>query len=293
MRFIVSTLQLMVIRMTTKTKLYFRTNIVLELDASSKLIRSHIIDQLSRAYAPNLSNNDNPLIPRRRINKGKCLTDCPVTPFISNFKRNDEIPKYESEVSVLIWGAVATITHFSGAVMGAFPLCVQNRYGLLDRMKMMGITHLKLQLAHWFTRTTFVVIQNLLILITSILVLKEEFSPYGFFIGWIVIMLQTLCGFSFGIFLFGLLQKRILIVLYLVMLELIVSSISGNKTIINNIWKVLCTVKCLHLGFFWTYHGLAPVFRTVTIALPHHAVSKLLCTVIIQKMSATAGYVWN
>lgn len=91
-------------------------------------------------------------------NAYQCLSDCPVTPFMSIFKSTTR--NYESEVMHLIWGAVATISHFSGAIIGAMPLCVQNRNGVLDRMKIMEITNYKLQLVHWMTRTLFVITNN-------------------------------------------------------------------------------------------------------------------------------------
>lgn len=103
---------------------------MLELDASSKLVRSHIIDQLSRAYGGTVVSNDNPLIPFRRYsqdvgeNDERCLSECPITPFISNFIYSGPV-KYESEVAHLIWGAIATITHFIGGLIGIFGiLCV-------------------------------------------------------------------------------------------------------------------------------------------------------------------------
>lgn len=208
---------------------------VLELDASSKLIRSHIIDQLSRPYGDSVLPQDNPIfrtIPYSRDtseNDERCLAECPVTPFLSNFV-NRGTEQYESEVAHLLWGAVSTITHFTGALLGALPLCVQNRNGMLDRMRMIGVTNYKVQVVLWITRTMYVVVQNILILITAILFLEGDFSAYAFFTGWIVITLQSLCGLSFGILLFGLFRKSVPVILTLVVCELIVSSLSGKKS---------------------------------------------------------------
>lgn len=125
--------------------------------SSSKVVRSHIIDQLSRAYG---GSDKNPIIhsvafERATNNDHKCLTDCPITPFISTF-HFDQRGAYDSEVMHLIWGAIATISHFSGAILGALPLCIQNRNGVSDRMKVITITHYKLLIGHWVTRTLFV-----------------------------------------------------------------------------------------------------------------------------------------
>lgn len=131
--------------------------------SSSKLIRSHIIDQISRTYG---GSQDNPIMSVETYsqsftkNANQCLTKCPVTPFVSTFKYKNKYKnsgKYESELMLLIWGAVATISHFSGAIIGALPLCVQNRNGLMDRMKIIDITHYKIQIVHWATRTLFVI----------------------------------------------------------------------------------------------------------------------------------------
>lgn len=127
--------------------------------SSSKLVRSHIIDQISRTYG---GSQDNPLISvvtysqSLTENAKQCLTECPITPFVSTFKYKNS-GKYESELMLLIWGAIATISHFSGAITGALPLCVQNRNGLVDRMKIIDITHYKIQIVHWATRTLFVI----------------------------------------------------------------------------------------------------------------------------------------
>lgn len=125
--------------------------------SSSKVVRSHIIDQLSRAYG---GSYENPIINSLASdfatkNAHTCLTDCPITPFISTFHFH-QVGAYDSEVMQLIWGAIATISHFAGAILGALPLCIQNRNGVLDRMKLMAITHYKLLIAHWATRTLFV-----------------------------------------------------------------------------------------------------------------------------------------
>lgn len=145
----------------------FSTNIVLEVVSTSKLIRSHIIDQISRAYG---GSQANPLIKTYSQslarNADECLTTCPITAFVSNFKFNSAA-KYESEVVQLIWGAVATISHFSGALIGTLPLCTQNRNGLMDRMKIIGITNYKLQLVHWVTRTLFVSAHQLSLMDTT------------------------------------------------------------------------------------------------------------------------------
>lgn len=203
------------------------------MDASSKLVRSHIIDQLSRAYGDPKEVDESPLISVKSYSRSlttndeTCLAECPITPFISRFRHN-VTKKYESEVAHLLWGAVATITHFSGAVLGAYPLCTQKRNGLFDRMQIIGITHFQLQVVHWVTRTLFIIVQNVVILIGAILFLGGEFTAYSFFSGWCVIVLQTLCGFSFGILLYGLLRKTLRIILVLVVVEFIVSSLSGN-----------------------------------------------------------------
>lgn len=154
------------------------SNIVLEIRHSSKLVRSHIIDQLSRAYG---GDDGHPMIAVRTVsystmyNKQECLTDCPVTPFISTFKYKT-VGIYESEVTHLIWGSVATISHFSGAILGALPLCVLNRNGLIDRMKMMEIKHYKVLLVHWATRTVFVRTTFEMILMREIKIIENFHS---------------------------------------------------------------------------------------------------------------------
>ncbi|KAJ6633827.1 putative ABC transporter ATP-binding protein YvfR [Pseudolycoriella hygida] len=248
------------------------TNIVLELLSSSKLVRTHIVDQLSRAYSLDESVDD-PIISqhsRQKIRFEKCLSECEATAFVTklNYHKSD---KYESDVMNLMWGAIATITHFSGALLGALPLCIQNQNGVIDRMKIMEVTHMQLQLVHWCTRTFFILVQNLLLLISAIAFLEIDFFSYGFFCGWFTVALQSLCGFSFGILLFGIIKRQVPIILSLIVIEIVIASLSG---------------------FLWSYHGLSQFFQKLTIVLPHHAVSKLLFNVIVQGVSVIHNNNW-
>lgn len=70
--------------------------------------------------------------------------------------------------------------------------------------------------------------QTLLLFVSSAIFLKAKFTAYGIFSGWFAVLLQSLCGFSFGILLFALLKKQVPIILYLIVVELIISSLSGN-----------------------------------------------------------------
>lgn len=143
--------------------------------------------------------------------------------------------------------------------LGALPLCVQNRNGILDRMKMIGVTHFKLQVVHWITRTLFIILQNILILLTAILFLGGEFSVYTFFTGLCVITLQSLCGFSFGILLFGVLRKSVPVILTLVVCELIVSSISGKAfcvTIFSKCSLVFVYLQRFSIHLLWLVTGV-------------------------------------
>ncbi|XP_037034865.1 ABC transporter G family member 23-like [Bradysia coprophila] len=257
-----------------QTDAFNKTNVVLELYSSSKLVRSHIIDQLSRAYG---GSQEHPLmriatysLSRPEKNDEKCLTECPITPFVSIFNYQSS-GKNESEVMYLIWGAVSTVSHFSGALLGSLPLCTQNLNGLMDRMKTIEITNFKLQIVHWLTRSIYILGQTFLLLVSSAAFLKAKFTAYGIFSSWCAILLQSLCGFSFGILLFAMLKKQVPIMLYLIVLELIISSLSG---------------------FFWNYHGLTPLFQKLTIVLPHHSVSKLLFQVVIEENLVTENNIW-
>lgn len=149
----------------------------------------------------------------------------------------------------LLWGSVVTISHFYGAVIGAWPLCIENRNGLVDRMRLINVARCKLQTVYWLTRKLFVICfrlgfflkkfinflptkviaQSLLLFVGSVTFLEVKVSAYGFFSGWLAIILQTLCGFSFGILLFVVLRKKVSIIITLVILELLVSALSGKQ----------------------------------------------------------------
>lgn len=148
--------------------------------SSSKLVRSHIIDQVSRAYG---GSQENPLMRRSNHpinrpvdNAETCLMECPITPFVSTFNYQTT-GKNESEVMYLIWGAVSTVTHFSGALLGSMPLCTQNRNGLMDRMKMIDITNCKLQIVHWVTRTVYVSVHEWIGYLTHCAISYGSVSP--------------------------------------------------------------------------------------------------------------------
>lgn len=168
------------------------------------------------------------------LNHERCLVDCPVTPFVLN----SETEFFESEVRILAWGALATLAHFNGALMGALPLCTQNRDGLLDRMKMMGITHLQLQIVHWITRLMFIIVQNGFMLGCTMLWLQVKFQAGNFFISWFVIVLQSLCGFSFGIFLYGIIRKQVPVIMCVITLEMLASAMSGNTNQYQRYFKM-------------------------------------------------------
>lgn len=130
-----------------------------------------------------------------------------------------------------------------------------------------------------FFHFTKILAQNFLLLVSAIIFLKVELLAYGFFCGWFAIILQTLCGFSFGILLYAILKKQVPVIMSLIVVELIVSSLSGKQRMSFVIVRKKKSKFCS--GFFWNYHGLTMLFQKLTIVLPHHSVSKLLFEVLV------------
>lgn len=191
---------------------YSSSLIDLEMDVTTKMSSSKFTTELQRAYSKlQLENNIEEKLPDIRMND-------------TLFEYN-----HETEMCRLIWGAVTVVCHFLGLILSALPLAEQQYHSILDRLRLNGMTQNEVQLVHWLTRFTLIIIQNILIILCILSLVKEAFTLRNLLYGLLFGIVQTLCGFSFGIFLFMIFQQAVPILICGVTIEMCAATISGKK----------------------------------------------------------------
>lgn len=185
-------------------------SIELELDETSKVISNTLEDNIEDAFEKYLQQN--------HLNSSLIHTKGTL------FGQHDA-----TEIVRLVWGAVAVITHFCGVLLGSLPLAEQYGLAICDRFYILGVRKCELLLVHWIVGLLFASLQNLLIIITVLLLMHDWMSLQGIAIGWSLEMLQTICGFSFGMIMFELFKDKGNVILFAVIVEILLATISGKS----------------------------------------------------------------
>lgn len=169
----------------------------------------------------------------------------------------------QDESVYIVWGAFTILSHICGCFLGALPLFNQRKSDVLCRLYVLGVTKTELQIVHWITTTLLTVFQNT-ILIILILILTGYFTAYKYFMLLLVACIHANNGISLGILIFLLYRRQLKILLFIIVMELIL------------------TLIC---GIIWPWQGLPNIIKQIAIFLPHKHVTEAFQTIAIMNLS--------
>lgn len=123
-----------------------------------------------------------------------------------------------------------------------------------------GVTRSELRSVHWITTTLLTIFQNC-ILVMLILILTDYLSTYKFLMILLIACVHANNGISLGILLYVLYRRKVKVVLFILIIEIIL------------------TLIC---GIIWPWQGLPYYMKQIALLLPHrHIVDAFQCVGIM------------
>lgn len=169
----------------------------------------------------------------------------------------------QKESVYVVWGAFTILTHIYGCFLGSLPLFNQRKSDVICRLYVLGVTRTELQLVHWITTTLLTVFQNT-VLIILILILTNYLSAYKFFILLMMACIHANNGISLGILFYVFYRKQLKILLFIIVIELIL------------------TLIC---GIVWPWQGLPSFIKQIALFLPHRHMAEAFQTIAIMNLT--------
>lgn len=169
----------------------------------------------------------------------------------------------QKESVYVVWGALTILTHIYGCFLGALPLFNQRKSDVLCRLYVLGVTRTELQLVHWITTTLLTVFQNT-VLIILILILTNYLTVYKYFMLLLMACIHANNGIALGILFYVFYRKQLKILLFIIVIELILS--------------LIC-------GIVWPWQGLPNFLKQIAIFLPHRHVTEAFQTIAIMNLT--------
>lgn len=134
-----------------------------------------------------------------------------------------------TEGDYLIWNAVPSFTHFIGLMLGSLPLMRFRVQGIRDRVLRLGVNSGELLLVHVTIRLTVCFVQNLLLLLSVMLVIQTIYrKSWQFWGALMAIMAQSVCGFAFGVLMQSFFDKSVYLLMSALVLELLTCAVAGE-----------------------------------------------------------------
>lgn len=134
-----------------------------------------------------------------------------------------------TEGHYLIWNAVPSFVHFVGLMMGSLPLMRIQATGIRDRVLRLGVSTSELLFVHMMMRLVIAFVQNLMLLLTVLLLIRSSYRKTWYFWGALMAMLaQTMCGFSLGVLMQSFFDKPVHLLMTALVLELLTCAVAGE-----------------------------------------------------------------